>query len=202
MPTVTTIEDVSNIRSISAAVTANAGAIAIQNINGALKQVDDQGTVTSIGGGAGTVTTSAPASGTGTALDPVTVVAASGSVAGSMSAANFAKLAALYLTKAGTALTDANQTVQPFTDKASAYVQLTALTASRTKTLGVTTVVTGTTVYIIRADSAAFTMPIANGGTNGGTLFTFGASPTEIQGVACGYNGVDWVLLGFVYLTN
>ncbi len=57
MPTVTTIEDVSNIRSISAAVTANAGAIALQNINGALKQVDDQGTVTSLGGGGtGTVT--------------------------------------------------------------------------------------------------------------------------------------------------
>ncbi len=53
MPTINTIDDVSNIRSISAAVTANAGAIAIQNINGALKQVDDQGTVTSIGGGGG-----------------------------------------------------------------------------------------------------------------------------------------------------
>ena len=37
MPTINTIDDVSNIRSIGAAVTANAGAIAIQNVNGSLK---------------------------------------------------------------------------------------------------------------------------------------------------------------------
>ena len=53
MPTISTIDDVSNIRSIAAAVTANAGAIAIQNIAGVLKQVDDQGNVTSLGGGGG-----------------------------------------------------------------------------------------------------------------------------------------------------
>ena len=51
MPTISTIDDVSNIRSIAAAVTANAGAIAIQNVAGVLKQVDDQGNVTSLGGG-------------------------------------------------------------------------------------------------------------------------------------------------------
>ncbi len=56
MPTINTIDDVSNIRSIAAAVTANAGAIAIQNIAGVLKQVDDQGTVTSLGGGLGSLT--------------------------------------------------------------------------------------------------------------------------------------------------
>ncbi len=55
MATISTIDDVSNIRSISSAVTANPGAIAIQNINGALKQVDDQGVVTSLGGGAGAI---------------------------------------------------------------------------------------------------------------------------------------------------
>ena len=56
MPTISTIDDVSNIRSIAAAVTANAGAIAIQNIAGVLKQVDDQGNVSSLGGGGGGVT--------------------------------------------------------------------------------------------------------------------------------------------------
>ena len=55
MPTISTIDDVSNIRSIAAAVTANAGAIAIQNIAGVLKQVDDQGNVTSLGGGTSAV---------------------------------------------------------------------------------------------------------------------------------------------------
>ena len=49
MPTINTIDDVANIRSIGAAVTANAGAVAIQNVNGALKQVDDQGNAAYMG---------------------------------------------------------------------------------------------------------------------------------------------------------
>ena len=51
MSEIDTINDVLNLRSIAAAVTANSGAIAVQNIAGALKQVDDRGTVTSLGGG-------------------------------------------------------------------------------------------------------------------------------------------------------
>ncbi len=78
----------------------------------------------------------------------------------------------------------------------------TALGASRTKTLGVTTLVTGTTVRIVRADTASFTMPIVNGGTNGGTLFTFASAPSEKQGATFYYNGVDWVLVGFEYLVS
>ncbi len=125
---------------------------------------------------------------------------ATDSLQGVMTAAQYGKLALMYRPKQGTALTDANQTLQPFTDKASEYVQTTALGASRTKTLGTTTVVTGTVVRIVRADTAAFTMPIVNGGGSAGTLFTFGASPTEKQAASFYYNGTDWVLVGFEYL--
>ncbi len=65
MSDIKTIDDVANLRSLAAAVTANPGSIAIQNVNNALKQVDDQGTVTSLGGGggAGTVTSVAATAG-------------------------------------------------------------------------------------------------------------------------------------------
>lgn len=131
----------------------------------------------------------------GALIDP-----ASASSAGSMSAADFSKLLAMYRPKQGTALTDADQTLQPFTDKASEYVQATTLTANRTKTLGTTTVVTGTLVRIVRTDTAAKTLAVVNGGTAAGTLFTFDASPTEIQAATFYYNGVDWLRVGFEYL--
>ena len=54
MADIKTIDDVANMRAIAAAVTAQPGAIAIQNVAGTLKQVDDQGNVTSLGGGGGT----------------------------------------------------------------------------------------------------------------------------------------------------
>jgi hypothetical protein len=160
--------------------------------------------ITNIGGGGGglsTVSTSAPATGDGSVAHPVTVQASSGSQAGSMASADFSKLAAIYRPKAGSALTDADQTLQPFTDKSDQYVQSVALTSNRTKTLGVTSVVTGTVVRLVRSDTAAFTMAVVNGGTNGGTLFTFASTPTEIQATTFYYNGVDWVLNGFEYLT-
>ncbi len=57
MSTNETITDIANVRSRAAAVSAEPGMIAIENIAGVLKQVDDQGTVTSLGGaGSGTVT--------------------------------------------------------------------------------------------------------------------------------------------------
>lgn len=101
--------------------------------------------------------------------------------------------------KQGANLTDANQTIQPGTDDASQYVQATNITASRTKTLGVTSVVMDALVEIVRTDSGAFTLLVVNGGTNGGTLFTFSASPTVKQGFTAFFNGVDWVAVGFTY---
>ncbi len=50
------IQDKVNVRSQAVAESAEPGTIAIQNIAGVLKQVDDQGTVTSLGGGGGSGT--------------------------------------------------------------------------------------------------------------------------------------------------
>jgi len=104
--------------------------------------------------------------------------------------------------KNGANLTDGDQTLQPVTDQASRYKQVTALTANRTKTLGVAGVFLGMTVYIQREDSAAFTLTIVNGG--GGVVvgmpFVFAASPTEKQLAAFQSNGTDWAFIGFYYV--
>lgn len=102
--------------------------------------------------------------------------------------------------KAGASLTDADQTLQPFTDKASRYDQVTALTANRTKTLGTTSVVAGTKVTIVRRDAAAFTLAVVNGGAGAGTLFTFAASPTEVQRATFTFDGTNWALGDFEYV--
>lgn len=102
--------------------------------------------------------------------------------------------------KRGTNLTDANQTIQPFTDKASRYDRVIALTANRNTTLGTTSVVTGTKVTLVRHDSAAFTNAIINGGGGAGTLLTFAASPTEVQRATFRYDGTNWALVDFEYV--
>lgn len=130
------------------------------------------------------------------------IEAATASLPGSMSAADFSKLAAMYLLASGTALTDASATIQPGTDLASQYLAAVAETANRTTTLGVTSVVTNALVYILRTSTAAFTRAIVNGGTNGGTLLTFPASQTKPYLAGFQYNGTDWVCVGLAYLTT
>lgn len=57
MAEIDTINDVLNLRAIPAAVAANNGAVAVQNVAGTLKQVTDQGVATDLsGGGLGTLT--------------------------------------------------------------------------------------------------------------------------------------------------
>lgn len=56
MSTLESIDDIANLRSIPTAIAAEPGSIAIENVANVLKQVDDQGVATSIGGGSGTVT--------------------------------------------------------------------------------------------------------------------------------------------------
>lgn len=104
--------------------------------------------------------------------------------------------------KTGVNLTDANQTVQPVTDRVSRYKQVVALTVNRSKTLGITNVFAGMTVYIQREDTAGFTLSIINGGTGAGTLFTFAASPTEKQLAAFQFDGTNWALTGFYYVVT
>ncbi len=118
-----------------------------------------------------------------------------------MSAADKTKVNAIYRPLQGTALTNADQTVQPCTDKVGEYVQTTTLTVNRAKTLGVTSCTTGWLVRLVRADSGAFTFTVVNGGTNGGNLIVGAASPTETHGYTGVYNGADWVLVGDEALT-
>lgn len=109
---------------------------------------------------------------------------------------------AIYIPKAGTALTDASATIQPATDQASQYLAGVTETASRSTTLGVTSAFVGQMVCIVRTSAAAFTHPILNGGTNGGTLDTFPASQTASQRSCDIYNGVDWVFQGRSFVTQ
>jgi hypothetical protein len=118
-----------------------------------------------------------------------------------MSAADFSKLAAMYLLSSGTALTDASATIQPGTDLASQYLAAVAETSNRTTTLGTTSALTGQLVYILRTSTAGFTRAVVNGGTNGGTLNTFPASQTKPYLGGYLYNGTDWVLVGIALLT-
>jgi hypothetical protein len=94
----------------------------------------------------------------------------------------------------GTALTDADQTLT--IGGGSDYTQSTALTASRTKTLSVsgTPPTTGEVITIKRLTTAAFTMPIVNGGGGGGTLYTFPSGEKRVADFR--YDGTNWVLAG------
>jgi hypothetical protein len=92
----------------------------------------------------------------------------------------------------GTALTDAAQTLA--VAGGNNYVQAVALTASRTKTLSNTGPETGEVITIIRTTTAAFTMPIVNGGVGGGTPYTFPVSAKRVADFR--FDGVNWVLAG------
>jgi hypothetical protein len=102
----------------------------------------------------------------------------------------------------GSALTDASTTVNPGSDAVSQYVLPAAtLTTNRTLTIGTSgSPVTGSLVRIVRQDLTGNTYAIANGGGGGGTIFTFGATPTKVTALTVFFNGSDWVLVGFQYL--
>ncbi len=93
----------------------------------------------------------------------------------------------------GTALTDADQTLT--VAGGNDYTQSTALTASRTKTLGTTgSPETGEIITIKRFTTAAFTMPVVNGGAGAGTLYTFPSGGKRVADFR--YDGTNWVFLG------
>jgi len=103
----------------------------------------------------------------------------------------------------GTDLSDADQTLQ-VTSGCQWFLQPSALTAQRTKTLGTTGASAGVVVTIIRlgaAGTALQNMVIANGGTGGGNLYTF---PQGVQfpiEASFRYDGTNWVLASWRYLT-
>ena len=133
-----------------------------------------------------------------------TVPNATAEAAGAMSAALYTATKALTDTEPaaleGTALTDADSTIQPFSDAVSQYQDRATLTQNRTTTLGTTSAVAGMLVRIVRAAGLANTRAIANGGTGGGTLFTFSASAAKAIEATFFYNGAYWLLVGWRYV--
>jgi len=100
-------------------------------------------------------------------------------------------------------LADSSVTVQPFTGNVSEYtLPASTLSANRNLTLGVNSAVTGKRVVVVRQDLTVNTYAIINGGTDGGTMFTFVASPPNAQAASFYYNGVDWVYEGWVDLLS
>ena len=107
---------------------------------------------------------------------------------------------------AGTALTNADATINPGTDKASEYTLPAAtLNAPHVLTMGTGgTPTTGLTVWIIRRDLTANTYTINNGGAGGsavaGKTVILPASPGKPMGACWYYDGIDWNLTAVVYI--
>lgn len=91
----------------------------------------------------------------------------------------------------GTALTDADQTLA--VSGGSNYVQSTALTANRTKTLDTSTGTpeAGEIITITRTTTAAFTLIVKTGST---TIYTFPASAKKVADFQ--FDGADWTFVG------
>lgn len=124
-------------------------------------------------------------------------------VVGAVTAAWHCHGAAYSHLKRATNLTDADQTLETVTDTSSEYCQFVALTANRTKTLGTTSVVNGQVVRILRADGAAFTLAIVNGGAGAGTKHTFASgvgSPTAPIAAWFKFDGTNWALDKLEYI--
>ena len=107
---------------------------------------------------------------------------------------------------AGTALTNADATINPGTDNASEYTLPAAtLNAPHVLTMGTGgNPTTGLTAWIIRRDLTANTYTINNGGAGGsavaGKTVILPASPGKPMGACWYYDGIDWNLTAVVYI--
>lgn len=101
----------------------------------------------------------------------------------------------------GTAITNADVTINPGTDKASRYtLPATTYTGNHVITLGTTgSPPAGTVVEIVRRDATAFSMTIANGGLAGGNLVVSGATPTSVIAYYFQFDGVNWLYINQIY---
>jgi hypothetical protein len=118
------------------------------------------------------------------------------------SLAGKASLSQAMALKEGAPITDVSGTIQPYTDFVSKYIlPVTTLSVNRTTTIGVSgTPPYGFRVVLERQDATAYTWAIVNGGTNGGTIYTFPASPTSPSAIVLFYTGADWISDGLVVL--
>ena len=102
--------------------------------------------------------------------------------------------------KAGAALTDADVTKNPASDKASVYTLPAAtLTGAHILTLGVTgTPVTKSIVTVVRRDLTANTYTVKDDAA--ATLIVFGASPGSPEAAVFSFDGTHYVLDSFSYI--
>lgn len=97
----------------------------------------------------------------------------------------------LLLGKIGTALTDADATVQVTAGNVWVLPSST-LSANRSMTLGTSGAVANDVLWVIRLDSNAYTLAVINGGAGAGTLVT-GASATKFA-FKFRFDGTNWSL--------
>ena len=105
----------------------------------------------------------------------------------------------------GTALTNADATINPGTDKASEYtLPAETLNAAHVLMMGTGgTPTTGLTVWIVRRDMTANPYTISNVGPAGaavGKTVILPASPGKPMGACWYFDGVDWNLTAVVYV--
>lgn len=93
-----------------------------------------------------------------------------------------------YVPVNGTALTDANQTVN-VVGRQSRFLMAT-MTAGRSVTLGTTGAKVGDIIRIVRTDTSANTLAVVNGGAGAGTLATLVVS--KIGFVQAYFDGTNW----------
>jgi len=102
----------------------------------------------------------------------------------------------------GPALTNADSTINPGTDKASEYTAAAGLyTGSHNLTLGTAgSPIGSSTVWLIFRDISANVITVINGGANVGTIFTRPASPGGPMGACVYWDGLNWSLIAVVYI--
>ena len=134
-----------------------------------------------------------------------TIAPASGSAAGSMSAADFTKLSNVLRPAKGANLADATATVNPGRLVSEYWLPAATLSANRTLTLGTASngggPQTSQLVQVVRFDIGAFTFAIANGGGGGGTLYTFPADMTVPVCARFFFDSTNWILVGLFPVT-
>lgn len=165
--------------------TGPARAIRLTRSSSGLQASVDGGAPAAIGGGGVTsisgngVDNTAPAT-------PI-IQSASASLEGTMTAAKFSRLNKLQmLFKEGADLTDADVTIQPYTDKCSLYVLRDGvITANRTVRLGITSSFGPFTCVIMVLDTSSHTYIVADHA--GTALFTHAAN--SVPFLYWGYNG-------------
>jgi hypothetical protein len=101
----------------------------------------------------------------------------------------------------GAAITNADITIAPGTDRASRYTLPVATYAgNHVVTIGTAgSPPAGMIVEIVRRDLTGFTMTVANGGLAGGNLVVSAASPVTAASYFFQYDGANWIFINSMF---